>query len=110
VDRDRDADDCARMRIVLALLLAALASGCQSQFDDWSCAAYCVTEYHCTTNGDSSWKSESITSDGATAAEAFRKLSGQCSDAVTSLVTHMQCASGKYVAEGATVATSCAKD
>jgi hypothetical protein len=74
---------------------------------DWTCAAYCITQYHCVSNGDSTWNATVLTSRGDSAATAFKQLADQCTTPVDRLVTHFDCTGGKAESIGATVASSC---
>jgi hypothetical protein len=75
----------------------------------WTCAAYCVLEYNCTSNGDSTWRSLLKVSKGDTAAASFKALVEQCNNAVERLVTHFECTGGKDISSGATIESSCAR-
>ena len=105
------------MRIALLAFLVASVCACDftrnpapdPERNDWSCAAYCVTSYSCSSNGDSSIKYRLVTSEGRSAATAFTALVGECSGS-NMLATYADCTDGKYVATGASLASSCARD
>ena len=95
-----------------SLVLVATACGMPSTTGhrEWSCAAYCMKDWHCVENGDSTWDSTLVTSTGDSAADAFKALSAQCKDPEIDVVSHFQCVSGTAKADGATIASSCAPD
>jgi hypothetical protein len=95
-----------RLFALLSLALSSVAAGCASR-TGWTCAAHCITEYSCQSNGDSSWESELVTSAGPTAASAYQALTKQCKQSSTMLVTHMDCTGGGYEPDGASIATAC---
>lgn len=76
----------------------------------WSCAAYCLTKYHCRSDGDSESTANLVTSEGDSAASAFQKLAGQCTAAHADLIAHGRCHDGSMEAEGATIESSCARN
>ena len=96
------------MRIALAALLLLVAAACSSGHRRWSCAAHCVSEFTCSADGDSKWRSSVVTSEGDTAAAAFKDLAKECDNSADRLVTHFQCTEGHHEAEGASVENSCA--
>jgi hypothetical protein len=108
-----------RITCSLAAVLLSAVAACHDGGDagaalrgdrGWSCAAYCVTEYHCVTNGDSTWDAELVDSVGVTAADAFTALAKQCKSPVARLVTHFECTDGHNETTGATLASSCARN
>ncbi|MBL8720002.1 MAG: hypothetical protein JNL79_28715 [Myxococcales bacterium] len=73
----------------------------------WSCAAYCLTSYHCESNGNSSVKWKDKTATGVTAAEAFAELTKSCDDL---LYVDGKCTNGAFVRTQATMQNACVRN
>lgn len=73
----------------------------------WSCAARCLTSFHCKSSGDSSveWKDKTAT--GMTAAEAFAELTKSCDDV---LYVDGKCTNGSFVRTQATMNNACVRN
>jgi hypothetical protein len=91
----------AGLLVGLGVCLQLVACG------EWTCAAYCLTEYSCTTNGTSTTNAKLVVSSGSDAARAFTRLVGQCASAHAYLVVGATCQDGKLVTAPAAIANAC---
>ncbi len=73
----------------------------------WSCAANCLKSFNCSTNASSTVKWVTITSTGASAADAFKALENQCSD---EMYVDGRCLDGKFVRTAATILKACTRN
>ena len=92
-----------------AFLCSASAAGCDmGSSGSYSCAAYCLASYECSSDGDSSWETNLVTSECDTAAEAFEALVSQCNTSIAVAGAH--CSQGRLVRTPAVLSEVCAPD
>ncbi len=75
----------------------------------WSCAAQCVTDYHCTASGESKVTFHHVEATGATPLEAFNKLRSTCPKE-DELEAGVQCVGGHVQELDATIVNACVRD
>jgi hypothetical protein len=75
---------------------------------NWTCAAFCLGDYHCTSEGDSSWNLRAVTSEAPTAAAAYVALARQCTTN-SDLVAGGRCNGGRMEWHPAPMAHVCAR-
>jgi hypothetical protein len=75
----------------------------------WSCAAQCVTKFHCTTNGDSNLSFRRVEATGGTPLAAFKNLTDTCGKD-DDLEVDAQCKGGQVQETDATLVNACVKN
>ena len=92
--------------LALPFFMAIAAAGCKP-ISGYSCAAYCVSEFECSSDGDSKWAMKLLTGEGPTAASAYQQLAEACPQGGSRLVANARCLDGKLEVAPAPLASSC---